>query len=353
MSSLFRAQQRCFSASSSSRPANKRLRAYPRLRVKHDDGTPEPLYRADRVLANRTGRSRSECTQLLKQRRVMLLSDDEEDTSNNNNTGDESAGVIVTGPSTKLSMHAPLAIDKERIPLLPPLVVAYHKPKWMLSVWNDALGRPCLNSCLSLIPQNMHPVGRLDYDSSGLLLFSSNGGLTQTLLHPRHKTPKEYAAVVAGKVDQATLQQQLQTGVATSDGIFSAELVRVTQFDDASVADYLKSVLDKLPPEHNRDELDERGHLQILQTATQLSTVQLIVHEGKYRMVRRMLANCGHPVVDLKRLRIGNVSINDLPEGEMRYLTKSELVWAHNLVPTTGKKGKSIVDRRKSDDSES
>ena len=113
--------------------------------------------------------------------------------------------------------------DRVQIPMPPPLLRVYHKPKWVLSVMNDDKGRKNLSD-LDFI-KKMHPVGRLDYDTSGLLLFSSDGSLTQTLLHPSNEIQKEYVAIVTGSVNEDELRQNLSQGVTTSMGEFPANLV--------------------------------------------------------------------------------------------------------------------------------
>ena len=244
---------------------------------------------------------------------------------------------IVTGPSVHIAMNALLFIDKkEAIPLPPPLLAVYHKPKWVLSVRKDRMNmnRPCLDPDF-LLPQ-LHPVGRLDYDSSGLLLFSSNGKITQVLLHPKHGIAKEYVATVTGIVHFESLAKQLVDGVMTSDGIITAELLSVQCMESHVVKPYLDNIRQGLPPEYNQTDLSKRGYLDVLD-ATELSIVRVIVHEGKYRMVRRLLANCGHPVVTLHRQRIGDVVLDEttLPPGHWRTLTPKELKWTRTLYNET------------------
>jgi hypothetical protein len=123
----------------------------------------ERLYRADRVLANRSGKSRSECFDLLKEKRIWQV-DPAAGTSTASSDGSNSGGgkrkALVMGPSVKMSMHAPLWIDQEPVPLPPQLLQVYHKPVWVLSVRSDPVGRACLNGEEHL--PNMHPVGRLE-----------------------------------------------------------------------------------------------------------------------------------------------------------------------------------------------
>jgi 23S rRNA pseudouridine2605 synthase len=332
-------------------------------------GKKETLYRADRVLANRTGKSRSDCFELLKQKRVwqeVVVVDDDDDTTdhedsrndNNDATAEKWSSskasskqfVLVPGPSSKLSMQAVLRVDRQvDVPLPPPLLLVYHKPKWVLSVVTDPYGRPCLDN--TVLPESLHPVGRLDYDSSGLLLFSSSGPLTQQLLHPKHGIEKEYEAVVVGQVDTPTLYESLARGVETTEGVHTATLMDVRHWDTAQVAPYLETLRAGLPAHYNQTDLEQRGYLNVLlpEQTTALSTLRIVVAEGKHRMVRRVLYNCGHAVVTLKRQRIGEIqlsaspsAINDddddvkgedeLPPGKTRELTPTELAWVERLL---------------------
>mmetsp|Transcript_56039 Transcript_56039/g.112288 ORF Transcript_56039/g.112288 Transcript_56039/m.112288 type:complete len:171 (+) Transcript_56039:450-962(+) len=147
----------------------------------------------------------------------------------------------------------------------------------------------------------LHPVGRLDADTTGLLLFSSDGALTQRLLHPDGGIEREYEAEVEGnplaRIEE--LKDILALGVETSEGVFPATL------------------LDATP-----------------------NSVRLTVCEGKYRMVRRILANAGHPVTALHRRRYGKVVLDDLgtseqarlPAGEFTEVNGAALEWARALV---------------------
>jgi 23S rRNA pseudouridine2605 synthase len=287
-------------------------------------------FRADRVLANRTGQSRSQCFQLLKEKRVWQKLDDEGNFQ------------VVKGPAEQIPMQASLFIDRSHeIPLPPPLAQVYCKPKWMLSVRSDPMQRPCI----SHICPNLHPVGRLDYDTSGLLLFSSSGTLTQQLLHPKHEIEKEYVAVVTGAVDAERLRQQLQDGVETSEGVHTAVLLDVQHWDSDTVRPYLQQVQAAVPSHYNQTDLQEKGHWRIFE-ANELSTVRLTVQEGKYRMVRRILANCGHEVVDLRRERLGMIQLGDLPEGKVRDLTADELAWAEQVLQGKQSKKEKYVPKR-------
>jgi pseudouridine synthase len=144
------------------------------------------------------------------------------------------------------------------------LVAAYHKPLGVVSSMRDDHGRPDLSAVLPQPWQKLlHPVGRLDADTTGLLLFCRDGDLTHRLLHPKYVVEREYVALVDGAIDAAALGAKLRAGVETvEDGetlVVQAELLGVDG-----------------------------------------QSVRLVVTEGKYRMVRRILANCGHPVIELR-----------------------------------------------------
>lgn len=184
----------------------------------------------------------------------------------------------------------------------------------------------------------MHPVGRLDYDTTGLLLFSSSGPLTQTLLHPKHSIEKEYVATVAGCVDTSSLEQKLATGleIAGLEGIHTARLLSVDHMERSAVRPYLDTIRANLP--YNTTDLHNRGYLEPLESS-ELSIVHLVVTEGKHRIVRRLLHNCGHSVVSLHRQRLGEISLGEeTPEGEWRDLTANERQWADSLLSNKPKR---------------
>eukprot|EP00977_Amphora_coffeiformis_P018667 scaffold6634_cov158-Amphora_coffeaeformis.AAC.25 len=296
------------------------------LRAKSKKKKNTEVFRADRVLAQRSQRPRTECFNILKQKRVWQRRETKEDSDAEN----DDSWIFVPGPSTKLGMHTRLWIDRtHEVPLPPPLAMVFHKPKWVLSVTSDPMGRPCLDK--SIIPNGMHPVGRLDYDSSGLLLFSSSGALTQRLLHPKHEIPKEYEVVVTDRVDETKLREQLTSGVKTGEGIHTADLLSVSHFAEPEVAPYLAEVRAGIPSHYNQTDLEQRGYLDIFQ-ATALSTVKVRVREGKYRMVRRIMANCGHPVVTLVRQQFGDICLGDLPEGKLRAVTAEQEAWLKSVL---------------------
>jgi 23S rRNA pseudouridine2605 synthase len=232
--------------------------------------------RLERIISNRGSSSRSEASALIKQGRVRV------------------EGLVVRSPSQKFPENSTVTVDGKQIDEVP-LLVAFNKPLNVLSTMGDPSGRPSL---VDLIPESwvrmgLHPVGRLDADTTGLLLFSSDGQLTQRLLHPSGGVEREYIARVEGDAMRTELTALLAAGVETSEGAFPAKLLEQKE-----------------------------------------NEVRLIVTEGKYRMVRRILANVGLPVLDLHRARYGHVILSelDLSPGTWCPAPEEAVRWARGLL---------------------
>lgn len=221
----------------------------------------------DRVVADRTGWSRREAGQAIRRGRVTC------------------DGDALTDPRARVDTGVTLQLDGETL-VPPPSVAVYHKPPGVHCTVGDPRGRRNLESEVAdLLAWRLHPVGRLDADTSGLLVFARDGAVTQHLLHPKRAVPRRYQA----RVDPPPVEELpgvLAAGVATAAGVFTAEDVRL----DGDV-------------------------------------VSLTVREGKHRMVRRMLANAGHPVVGLQRRAFGPFTLGDLPPGAWREAFDPELAW--------------------------
>jgi len=194
-------------------------------------------------------------------------------------------GAVVTDASTPIDPASTLTLDGE--PLAePPAFALFHKPADVQATVGDPWGRPHLGTAAAdLIALGLHPVGRLDADTTGLLPFCADGSVTQRLLHPRHGVEKVYVATVEGTPDDR-LVKALAAGVATSEGFHTA---RVDALDGSSVT--------------------------------------LAVSEGKHRMVRRMLANSGYPVIALRRVAFGALRLGDLAPGAWRLPDPAEAAW--------------------------
>lgn len=281
------------------------------------------LQRIDKVLAHRGVGTRSQTFELAKAKRITFAS--RPDAPHEERTR-------IRGPKEKVPFNASLFLDGALLPGPPPLLLAYHKPKFVLSAMDDDKYKDQERRHLGQVLEErykkagLHPVGRLDYDTTGLILFSLDGKLTQQLLHPRRGVEKEYVATVQGAADEEMLAKKLAEGVETTEGTHKAKLVSVTPSNGPAEDDGESSVVTESGEEDGDDGVVMGDY------SGPYSDVRLCVKEGKYRMVRRMLANCGHPVVELKRLRHGKIELGDLPVGEFRDATEEELDWAKSLI---------------------
>lgn len=166
--------------------------------------------------------------------------------------------------------------------------IAYNKPIGEVTTNSDPEGRPTVMDKFRDYPVRLYPVGRLDYDSEGLLLLTNDGELMNNLLHPSREVNKTYLAKVSNHVDDDVLRR-LRAGVSIDGRLTSpanARLVRHDAFD---------------------------------------SIVMVTIHEGRYRQVRRMFEAVGHQVVQLKRVGFASVQLGDLPRGHWRRLTDAEI----------------------------
>ena len=283
-----------------------------------------PLQRIDKVLADRGLGTRSTTFELAKSRRITTAKHPDAPIEERE---------LIRGPKQKVRSDAVLFLDGKLIPGPAPLLMVYHKPKFMLSVMEDDKKyldqqRRHLGQVLPprYVRAGMHPVGRLDYDTSGLILFSSDGKLTNKLLHPKQGVEKEYVATVQGEVNEEELKTKLAEGVKTTEGVHTAILLEVMSSEGPSDEEDPRVVPDSENKEAEHDDKIDDDY------DGPYSEVRLIVNEGKYRMVRRMLHNCGHSVVELRRERHGSVHLNDLKVEEFRAATDDEINWARKLM---------------------
>jgi 23S rRNA pseudouridine2605 synthase len=182
-----------------------------------------------------------------------------------------------------------IRVDGRRIPAREDLVyVALNKPAGVLTTMSDARGRPTIADYLPDPTERLFHVGRLDYDTEGLILLMNDGELAHRLAHPRYGVLKTYLADVAGPLPR-DLGRQLMTGVELSDGVATADRFRV------------------------------------LERAGNRALVEITLHEGRKHIVRRMLAETGHPVSRLVRTHVGPVTLGSLRPGTTRRLTPREI----------------------------
>lgn len=164
----------------------------------------------------------------------------------------------------------------------------FNKPVGVVSSMSDDKGRRDLREFTAAISERVYNVGRLDYDTSGLLILTNDGELAHKLAHPKFEVAKTYLAQVRGKVTPATIQR-LKTGFELEDGFIKAD------------------------------------HAKALSGASERSTlVEITLHSGRNRIVRRMLAAVGHPVLELHRKQFGPLHLGTLRTGEIRELAAAE-----------------------------
>jgi 23S rRNA pseudouridine2605 synthase len=184
---------------------------------------------------------------------------------------------------------AEIYVDGERVITDTRLVyLAMNKPRGVVSTMDDERGRVALADYLDRVPQRVFHVGRLDADSEGLLLLTNDGALAHRLTHPSFGVAKTYLCEVPGPVRRG-LGRQLLSGVTLEDGPARADAFRV---------------VDSVP-----------GRV----------LVEVVLHEGRKHIVRRLLAECGYPVDRLVRTAIGPVKLGDLKPGRIRRLQRGEI----------------------------
>jgi 23S rRNA pseudouridine2605 synthase len=199
-------------------------------------------------------------------------------------------GVVVTRLGTKVDPRtAVIRVDGKRLPPISEKVyLALNKPRGVVSTMSDPEGRRTLSDLVADRPERLFHVGRLDTDTSGLLLLTNDGDFAQRMAHPSYEVDKTYVAEVEGEIFRRTVKQLLE-GVTLDDGPVTVSKVRVVEATSAK------------------------------------SIVELVIHEGRNRIVRRLLDHVGHPVRRLTRTAIGPVSLGRLGSGQMRELTLDEL----------------------------
>jgi 23S rRNA pseudouridine2605 synthase len=178
-------------------------------------------------------------------------------------------------------------VEGRLVRLAPPVTVILHKPYGYLSTTTDPLGRRVVTGLLGEKYGRLYPVGRLDYDATGLLILSNEGELAYRLMHPRYQVPRTYRVTVTGEVPREILHF-LAGGVEVDGRPVPAEV-------------------------------------KVLKRGPEKTVLELTVREGRYHLVKRLLEKVGHPVMKLKRIAFGPLHLGRLPRGAHRPLTPMEL----------------------------
>jgi 23S rRNA pseudouridine2605 synthase len=195
------------------------------------------------------------------------------------------AGVAVDDPALDVDQDSDVAVDGQAVRGgVEPVVYALNKPGGVVSTARDTHGRPTV---VGQVPEDrrLYPVGRLDVDASGLILLTNDGDLAHLLTHPRHEVPRTYRVQVARPPVSAQALRALRAGVELEDGLTAPARVR------------------RLGP----------------------AALELTIHEGRNRQVKRMCAAVGHPVRALERVRFGPLGLEGLRAGQYRRLDDVEV----------------------------
>jgi pseudouridine synthase len=197
---------------------------------------------------------------------------------------------VVVEAGTKVDQAVDsILIDGEPLPVASkPYYLVFNKPRNVLVSRSDSRGRPLIYDYLKDLPSLVHPVGRLDFDSEGLLLLTNDGDLNYRLTHPSREIPKTYHVKVKGSVNRET-QECFLDGVKLEDGLARAVSSKVLKRNPSNC------------------------------------WLEIVVTEGRNRLIRRMCDAIGHPVLRLVRMAIGNLELGGLKPGEYRSLSQQEI----------------------------
>lgn len=198
-------------------------------------------------------------------------------------------GTIVTTLGTKVSDSDSIQVDGKEISQREKKVyVMLNKPVGYVTTVKDQFSRKTVIDLVSEVKERIYPVGRLDYDTSGLLLLTNDGEFAYKLTHPKHEINKTYIAELDGVIDEHDVKRFKQG-------------IRIGSYITAP------------------------ANIKIIKKYKDRCKVKITIHEGKNRQVRKMCEAVGHPVIALKRIAIGNLKLDGLKEGKWRFLKYEEI----------------------------
>jgi len=231
------------------------------------------MERLQKVLANAGVASRRKCEEWIAAGRVTV-------------NGDviTSMGAIVD-PAKDV-----IVVDGKKIGQQAKIYIALHKPKGVITSTQDPAGRQTVMDYLHGIKERVYPIGRLDYETEGLLLLTNDGEFANQLMHPRYHVEKTYW-VYANTVPHDTRLDKLRNGIQLDDGMTSPAHVEYVDIDPA----------------------------------TKQSIIEITITEGRNRQVRRMFEAIHLQIERLKRMRYGPIELDKLPRGKYRHLTAAEV----------------------------
>jgi len=248
--------------------------------------------RLQKFLADAGLASRRKCEELISQGRI------------------EVDGQVVRTLGTKINGSEIIKADgKEIKPKQKKIYILLNKPVGYISTAKDQFSRKTVIDLIEPVKERVYPVGRLDYDTSGLIILTNDGDFANKMMHPKHETQKVYRAEIIGKLNERDVNS-IRNGMQIEDFTTAPSRIRIIEDLGAS------------------------------------SIVEITIHEGKNRQVRKMFASLGHPVRHLKRVAIGSVRVDGLEEGKWRYLSRKELTQLKNQA--VGEKERISKKRHKS-----
>ena len=229
--------------------------------------------RLDKFLANSGIGSRSEVKRIIKDKRIRVN------------------GEIIKRDSFNVDETKDVVLFNEtEIKYKKFYYILLNKPQGYVSASIDNVYPPVTD----LLPEyrfaNLHTVGRLDYDTSGIILLTNDGDLTYKLTHPKYHVDKTYLVKIKGHLTKED-KRQLESGVVI-DNEYKTAPAKIT----------------------------------VLKISKVSTSVEITIHEGKNRQIRKMFSKFGYEVIELKRIKIGNISIGNLKEGKFRNLSKKEIL---------------------------
>lgn len=198
-------------------------------------------------------------------------------------------GLVVTEMGFKVGENDIVEVDGKRVCMEEKKVyIMLNKPPGYVTTVKDQFSRPGVLDLVGDVKQRIYPVGRLDYDTSGLIILTNDGDFTYRLTHPRHELDKVYMAEIKGVPSDEELSN-FRKGIKIEDYVTSPAKIRIVSM------------------------------------SKEYSTVEITIHEGRNRQVRKMCESIGHPVISLKRVAVGGLKLEGLKEGSWRYLNENEI----------------------------
>ena len=174
--------------------------------------------------------------------------------------------------------------------------ILLNKPEGYITTVKDQFDRESVLDLVTDIKERVYPIGRLDYETSGLLLLTNDGDLTYKLTHPKHEVDKPYVARVKGKLTPDEIKM-FKSGLKIEDYVTAPAKLKVIRYDEK----------------------------------TNVSLLEIKIHEGKNRQVRKMCKAINHPVLRLKRTAMGKIRIGECEIGKYRYLTEDEVKYLKSI----------------------